>query len=162
MICIHRMDDKEESMKKLSMLVAAFVLSGCAVDSTGLRPERLIRPDNLRTERILPMTFPEIQMALFKHESECGNAPVFKVKEGQTSYATITEHDVADQPWNEVIVFDLAWLQPTWRFDTRTRVFVYSIYSNSEVRQRIDAIFNAILKPEQCEPLEDSGEDVEA
>lgn len=138
-------------MKKLSVFVAAVVLSGCAVDSTGLRPEQLIRPEHLRTERMLPMTFPEIQMALFKHETTCGSAPEFKMKEGQTSYATVTEFEADDQPWNQTIIFDLMWLQPTWRYDTRTRVMVYSFYSDSDIKTRIDTVFNAILKPEQCD-----------
>lgn len=146
-------------MKKLLALFAAVVLSGCAVDSTGLRPEQLMRPDHLRTERILSMTFPEIQMALFKHDAACGSAPVFRMKDGETSYATITESDSAEQPWNQTIIFDLAWLQPTLRFDTRTRVYVYSFYSDASVQRRIDDIFNAILKPEQCEPdLEEESE----
>lgn len=147
-------------MKKLSVFIAAAVLAGCAVDSTGLRPSQLIRPEHLRTERILPMTFPEIQMALFKHEAACGPGPVFRMKEGQTGYATVTEHDAADQLWNENIVFDLMWLQPTWRFDTRTSVKVYSFYSDSDVKQRIATVFNAILKPEQCGPVEADDEEV--
>lgn len=138
-------------MKKLSMLVAAIILSGCAVDSTGLRPEQLIRPEHLRSERTLTMTFPEIQMALFRHDDACGPGPVFRMKEGQTSYATITEHDAADQPWNQTIIFELMWLQPTWRYDTRTRVSVYSFYSDADVKLRIDKVFSAILKPDECE-----------
>lgn len=137
-------------MKKLSVLVAAIVLSGCAADSTGLRPAQLISPEHLRTERMLPMTFPEIQMALFKHETACGSAPVFTMKEGQTSYATVTEPGAEEQAWNETIIFDLMWLQPTWRYDTRTRVMVYSFYADSDIKTRIDTVFNAILKPEQC------------
>lgn len=143
-------------MKKLSALFAAVILSGCAVDSTGLRPEQLTRPEHLRTERMLAMTFPEIQMALFKHEAACGPGPVFKMKEGQTSYATITEHNAEQQPWNQTIIVELIWLQPTWRYDTRTRALVYSFYSDSEIKQRIAAMLNAILKPEQCDAGEAS------
>lgn len=146
-------------MKKLSVLFAAIILSGCAVESTGLRPEQLTRPQHLRTERILAMTFPEIQMALFKHEEACGPGPVFKMKEGQTSYATVTEHDADQQPWNQTIIFDLMWLQPTWRYDTRTRVSVYSFYSDSDVKQRIAAVFNAIEKPGQCDADEASADE---
>lgn|SRR5690625_2931930 len=137
-------------MKKLLVGMVITVLTGCAVDSTGLRPDHLTRPEHLRTERTLPMTFPEIQMALFKHEATCGNAPVFRMKEGETSYASITESGAEDMPWNQTIIFDLMWLQPTLRFDTRTRVQVYSFYSDSSVKQRIEAIFNAVLNPEQC------------
>lgn len=145
-------------MKKLLVIFAVAFLSGCAVDSTGLHPEQLTRPEHLRTERNLPMTFPEIQMALFRHDAACGAGPVFKMKEGKTSYATILESDSAERPWNQSIVFDLVWLQPTLRFDTRTRVYVYSFYSDANVQRRIDAVFNAVLKPGQC-GLDDAPED---
>ncbi len=140
-------------MKKLLALLAAITLSGCAVDSTGLRPEQLTRPEHLRTERTLPMTFPEIQMALFKHDAACGSGPVFKMKEGQTSFATVTEHDTADMPWNQTILLDLTWLKGTLRYETRTRVNVYSFYGDADISRRIDAIFGAILKPGECEPV---------
>lgn len=137
-------------MKKQLALLTLLILAGCAVDSTGLRPDQLIQREYLRTERNLPMTFPEIQMALFKHESVCGSAPVFRVKEGESSYATITESGSDDLPWNQTIIFDLMWLQPTLRYESRTRAYVYSFYSNAEVKQRIANIFNAILEPEIC------------
>lgn len=143
-------------MKKLFAFFAVMALSGCAVESVGLRTEQLSTPRHLRVERTLDMTFPEIQMALFKHEEACGPGPVFKMKEGQTSLATITEHDTETQPWNQVILFDLMWLQPSLRFDTRTRVNVYSFYSDRDVKKRIAAIFNAISKPEQCAVGEDT------
>lgn len=140
-------------MKKLFIFLAAVAVSGCAVDSTGPTTEHLRKLDNLRTERTLEMTFPEIQMALFRHTQECGSGPIFEMKEGQTSYATIHESaDTADLPWNQVLLVDLMWLQSTWRYDTRTRVHVYSYYSDADVKQRIDAIFNAVLKPGQCHP----------
>lgn len=138
-------------MKTLYALMAALVLTGCVTGSTGLRLDSLRQSDHLRTERNLPMTFPEIQMALFKHDAACGSAPVFRMKEGETSYATVTESDSADQPWNQTILFDLMWLKGTWRYDSRTRVYVYSFYSDSDVKRRIDAIFNAILEPEKCD-----------
>ena len=150
-------------MKKVLIGIALVALAGCAVDSTGLRPEHLMRPEHLCTERNLPMTFPEIQMALFKHEAKCGTAPYFRVKEGETGYATITEPGAQDMPWNQTIIFDLMWLQPTLRYESRTRVYVYSFYSNADIKQRIDAVFNAILHPEYCpgEPIPADAEDGE-
>lgn len=139
-------------MRKLSASVIFVILAGCATPSTGPQIEHLTKPEHLRTESILPMTFPEIQMALFKHDATCGSAPVFKMKESQTGYATVMEVDGADRPWNETIVFDLAWLQSTLRFETRTSVKVYSFYSDADVKRRIAAIYDAILKPEQCHP----------
>src|SRR5690554_4702603 len=107
-------------MKKLFAIMAVVAMTGCAADSSGFRPEQLTTPENLRTERNLDMTFPEIQMALFRHEAACGPGPVFKMKEGETGYATVTDHDIESQAWNEVVLFDLMWLQPTLRYDTRT------------------------------------------
>lgn len=137
-------------MKKVLAIAVAVGLVGCASNQAGSTWQDLIRPDNLRTERTLNMTFPEIQMMLFKHSDVCGRGPVFKMKEGETSYATITESEDTDNERNRAIVFDLMWLQPTLRYETRTRVSVYSFYRDAEIKQRIDSMFNAITDPEQC------------
>lgn len=137
-------------MKKPFTLLAAIALAGCTIASDSSRMDELRKPDHLRTERNLPMTFPEIQMALFKHQDICGSGPEFQMKEGETSYATVMERDGANMPWNEVILFDLTWLKGSWRADSRSRVRVYSFYSDSDVRRRIDAVFKAITKPEEC------------
>ncbi len=129
----------------VSMLVA-----GCATDSSSAREDNLRKREYLRTERTWTMTFPEIQQALFKHERECGNAPIFRMKEGETSFAYITEPEDNDRPWNQTILVDLMWLQPSIRQETRTRLQVYSFYSDAEVKRRIQNIFDAINKPGEC------------
>lgn len=138
-------------MKKIIAVFLLAFMVGCAPTTTGLRIDDLRKPEYVRTEQNLFMTFPEIQMALFKHERVCGNAPVFKMLENETSHAIITEANVGEMPWNQVVMFDLIWLQPSMLQDTRTRVYAYSFFSNSEVKQRIARIFNAINKPEECD-----------
>ena len=136
----------------LSVLLSALVLAACATafssDDPHLRDLR--DPDYLRTERTLEMTFPQIQMALFRHDRVCGNAPTFRMRENETSFATIIEHGSEERSWNERIAFDLTWFQPSLRYGMRTRVEVYSFFSDGSVRRRIDAMFNAILNPDAC------------
>lgn len=138
-------------MKSLFTVLMISVLAACSSAGSGLHADNLRKSKHLRTERNLPMTFPEIQMALFKHQRECGEAPVFKMREGETSYASVIESESKDLPWNQTIVFDLMWLQPTLRYESRTRVHVYSFYSDTKIEQRIDAIFAAITNPGECQ-----------
>ncbi len=136
----------------LPVLLPALLLAACATghssDDAHLRDLR--DPGYLRTERMLSMTFPQIQMALFRHDRVCGNGPSFRMREGEASFAGIVEHGSDERPWNAQIVFDLTWLKPSLRYDTRTRVEVYSFYSDASVRRRIEAVFNAILNPDVC------------
>lgn len=131
-------------------MVLAAMLAGCAAGGDGPGVQALLKPEYLRTERNLAMTFPEIQMALFRHESLCGAGPVFRMKEGETSYATIIEADSDQRLWNDTIAFELMWLQPTLRYETRTRVYVYSFHSSAQVRRRIERVFDAVTSPEVC------------
>ena len=137
-------------MRKLFFTIIAIALSGCATDASDRHTDSLRQSQHLRTERTLHMTFPEIQQALFRHDRECGDAPVFTMKEDESSYATITEANVDDMPWNRRILIDLRWLEPSIRQETRTRAEVYSFYSNAQVKQRISAMFAAIERPEAC------------
>lgn len=134
------------------MLVAitTLTISACTPTTTGLRDGDLLRPEYIRQEKMLHMTFPEIQSALFKHDRICGNAPVFRMKENATSYATITEANIDEMPWNQVIVFDLMWLQESKLNETRTKVFVHSFFSDADVKRRINNMFSALDSPETC------------
>lgn len=132
----------------VSVCLAA--ISACTPTTTGLKEDNLLRPEYIQQERMIHMTFPEIQSALFKHDRICGNAPVFTMKEKATSYAVITEANVEDMPWNQAIVFDLMWLQESKLNETRTKVFVHSFFLNADVKRRINNMFSAIDNPENC------------
>lgn len=140
-------------MQKIKILCVSsclLALAACTPSTTGLKDDKLIRPEYLRTERMIHMTFPEIQSSLFKHDRLCGKAPVFTMTEGQASYATVTEANTDEIPWNQTIVFDLMWLQESKLNETRTKVLVYSFFSNADIKRRINNIFSAIEKPENC------------
>ncbi|HLR13466.1 MAG TPA: hypothetical protein VK104_07615 [Burkholderiaceae bacterium] len=138
-------------MNKIIVGTLVVLLAGCGTTDRSQRHTDTLRQTQYqRTERTLQMTFPEIQQALFKHERHCGHAPVFTMKEGEASLATITEADIDDTPWNQRILVDLMWLEPSIRQETRTRAHVYSFFSNKEIKTRIRNIFNAIERPEDC------------
>lgn len=127
------------------------LLAACSsTDNASRHTDTLRQTQYQRTERTLHLTFPEIQQALFRHERHCGQAPVFKMKEGEASYATITEADIEEMPWNQRILVDLMWLEPSIRQETRTRVHIYSFFSNKEIKRRIQNILDAIERPEHC------------
>lgn len=139
-------------LNRWTSVLSLVLLAGCAANApSGERYLNDLRnTDYLRTERTLEMTFPQIQMALFHHARVCGDGPVFRMKADEVSFATILEADSTARPWNEQIVFDLMWLQPSIRYETRTRVQVYSFFSDAAVKQRIATVFKAILEPDTC------------
>src|SRR3546814_1996945 len=53
------------------------------------------------------MTFPQIQMALFKHEAACGSAPKFALEPGQTAYAKLSDQPLGSNDRQQIIVADL-------------------------------------------------------
>lgn len=146
-------------MKKGAVLLALVFLSGCAHNDEG-RWARDLRSDaHFRGERVLPMTFAQIQMALFKHEAACGSAPEFALEPRQTSYATLTVRPVDAIDDRQVILADLmyyrasdlgGWLAKDEDRDWRTRAKIYSFYAGSEVDARIDQMFRAITNPGEC------------
>lgn len=138
-------------MKTLIAGAVIVLLAACGTtDSASRHTDALRQAQYQRTERTLQMTFPEIQQALFRHDRHCGQAPVFRMKEDEASYATITEVDTDDRPWNQRILVDLTWLEPSVRHETRTRVHIYSFFSNKEIKRRIQTILDAIERPEDC------------
>jgi len=138
--------------KQVIGVLVVGLLTACATgEGAGERDvEDLIRPQYLRSDTLLMATFPEIQMALFTHERVCGDAPHFQVKEGEASYATIVEDRENGRAWRDKVIFDLAWLEPSMRQETRTKVEVYSFKYNRDIKQRIKNMFAAIENPEAC------------
>ncbi|NYT65767.1 hypothetical protein H0A58_07260 [Alcaligenaceae bacterium] len=141
-------------MKVILSALAAVMLAGCASGSgnnqrietlNGLR-----KPINLRAEQILPMTFPQIQMALIRHERVCGSAPEFSVEDGQTAYGTILQKESPSDALDQAILVDLTWLQPSWRQETRVKAEVFSRAGGGAVNQRIEQLFATLTNPDAC------------
>jgi len=129
-------------MKKLALLLVTIVMAGCASAPRG--PEIDIRdPMYLRSEQYLPLTFAQIQMALFKHEAACGAAPELVVDADNSSYAIIRQKlpDAARQ--DHPIVVQLILLR-----DMRVKAQAYSYYANTD--DEIRKIFGAIKTPGVC------------
>ena len=152
-------------MKKGIVLLAVLALAGCAGQGTVDSTASLHTDAYSRGERILPMTFPQIQMALFKHQAACGEAPSFALVPGQTAYARLSDQPLEGADYKQIIVADLThyrssdlggWLEADEDRDWRTRAKVYSYYDNSQVGARIEQMFRAITNPQACpgDPIE--------
>src|SRR5690606_12436592 len=85
----------EPGLRKVIQATLAFnafaLMAGCASTPAGSRMSDLRDPVYFRAERILPGSYPTLQMPLFKHEQACGYAPKFTLDKDQTSYATAIE-----------------------------------------------------------------------
>lgn len=139
-----------KKMKKIAMLAALAVLGGCAAGSAGLRAVDLRDPMYLRTERTIPLTFPKIQMALFKHQAACGNAPQFSMDPRQTGYATVVYRPEGAVNFDQAVLVDLIQYQETMMEESRTKTKVYTYYADPATKKRIDQVFEAIAHPEVC------------
>ncbi|MBP6020225.1 MAG: hypothetical protein KA735_12095 [Burkholderiaceae bacterium] len=142
-------------MKILLSAFAVAMLAGCATSPVGdslanQGLDDLRKPMYLRTERFIPLTFPQIQMALIRHERLCGTAPAFAVTEGQTAYGTIIQKQNPTDSLDQAILVDLTWLQPTWSQETRVKAEVFSRNGGSAVSQRIGQIFATLANPDAC------------
>ncbi|RTZ44387.1 hypothetical protein EKL30_07340 [Candidimonas sp. SYP-B2681] len=137
-------------MKRIVMFAAVVVLAGCATKQAGVREYDLRDPQYFHTERTLPLTFPKIQMALFKHKTACGSAPKFSMDPRQTNYATIIDLPEDAVSLERAVLADLIQLQGTMMEESRVRVKVYSYYSDAAADKRVEQFFNAILRPEVC------------
>lgn len=137
-------------MKTMAMLAAAAILAGCAATPQGLRIGDVRDPAYFRGERVIPLTFPKIQMALFKHEAACGASAKFTLDPRQTGYATLTQMPEPSASYERAIVVDLTQYQGTMMADDRVKAQVYSYYADSATKARIEQLFDSISHPEVC------------
>jgi hypothetical protein len=137
-------------MKTMAMLAATAILAGCAATPQGLRIGDVREPAYFRGERTIPLTFPKIQMALFKHEAACGTSAKFSLDPRQTGYATITQMPERSTSYERAIVLDLTQYQGTMMEEDRVKAQVYSYYADNATKARIDDIFKSIMRPEEC------------
>lgn len=137
-------------MKKWALMLGLAVLAGCAANSSGLRMVDLRDPQYLRTERTIPLSFAQIQRALFKHQAACGSAAEFSVDARKTGYATIVERPAGAVNFENAILVDLTQYQGTLMEESRVKTKVYTYYADSATEKRIDQVFNAIAHPEVC------------
>jgi hypothetical protein len=142
-----------KSNQKIRIMGAAMcvaLLAGCASGSSGLRAGDLRDPAYFRTERTLPLTFPKIQQALFKHQAACGSTFTFAMDPRETAYGTITDKPAGTDSYERAVLADLVQFQASMFQESRVRMRVYTYYADEGSKQRIDQMFNAILHPEAC------------
>ncbi|MGE4369774.1 MAG: hypothetical protein AB7E12_08865 [Burkholderiaceae bacterium] len=139
-------------MKPLAFAAVLAVLAGCAAtEKKGVGPLDSLRKEvNLRTERVVLSTFPQIQLALFKHQAACGVTYTFRLDPHETSYASVVYMPAAESSGEVAVLADLAWYQPTFRQEQRVKFTVYTEYKNQATEDRIQALFRAIDQPDQC------------
>lgn len=130
-------------MKKRVTLVLLALLVGCATGPGGLNLDELRDPMNLRAERRLPLTFPKIQMALFKHNASCGTGLQLVLDEKDPSYASIAWRPAPATQGDRPVAMDLTLME-----GGTVIVQAYSYYSDSD--KKIQEAFQAILHPEVC------------
>jgi hypothetical protein len=130
-------------MKKTVLLLSVFLLAGCAVPSQNDQLDSVRTPDLLRAEQRIPLSFAQIQMALFKHNAACGSGPLFTADPRNSSYASVTQKLTEEGGPKHTIVVDLTLLQ-----DRRVKAQAYSYYAG--VDKQIQSIFRAITHPEVC------------
>ena len=139
-----------KNAKAIPLLIALMMLAGCAADTAGLRIGDLRSPIYYRGERTIPLTFPKIQMALFKHQAACGEAPEFAMDPRQTNYATLTLKPAGSDSYERAVIADLVQLQGSMMEESRVKAKVYAYYADSATKQRIEQLFDAIAYPGQC------------
>ncbi|MCC2596381.1 hypothetical protein LKR43_08505 [Pusillimonas sp. MFBS29] len=146
-------------MKKGVVLLVLLVLAGCATNNGTSRVMDLRSKAHFRDQRVLHMTFPEIQMALFKHQAACGSAPVFAMEPGKTAFARLTDRPLEGSDYKQIIYTELVHyrgsdlgtvIDRAADRDWRTRATTYSFYADSAVDERIEKMFNAITHPQDC------------
>ena len=137
-------------MKVLMSVGLVLALGGCAAGTQRSPFDDLRNERNLRTERTVYLTFPQIQQALFKHQAACGVSYTFALEPRQTSYATVVYQPGPDSPDEAAMLVEMAWYQGSWRTEERVKMKIYTAYGNSAVADRIDAFLAALAKPEQC------------
>ncbi len=137
-------------MKRIAMFAALMALAGCASNPAGVREYDLRDPRYFHSERTLPLTFPKIQMALFKHKAACGSAPEFAMDPHQTNYATIIQKPEGAVSLEDAVLTDLVQYRGAAMEESRVKAKVYSYYSDSAADKRVEQLFNAILHPAVC------------
>ena len=130
-------------MKKHVLLFALVLLAGCAVGPHDKTLDDLREPEYLRAERELPLSFAQIQMALFKHKAACGSGPEFAADPQRPSYASITQKPSPAAGLDRTIVVDLV-----LRLDRPVKARAYSYYAG--VDKQVQRIFDAITHPAMC------------
>lgn len=138
-------------MKKLALVAVLATLAGCASGpNAGLSETRLLTAAYHRQDRIVPTTFPQLQMALFKQERVCGSAPVFRMDPGQTSYGTLTDMPEPSSTYENAVVAELIQVRETYFSPERVKAEIYSYRNDAATRDRIDRLFDAVEYPGVC------------
>lgn len=135
-------------MKRWITLVLTAALAGCATtgSDTSLNLGTLRDENNMRDRYRFPMTYPQIQQALLRHQQLCGSGPVFSLNQRSVNDARIVQH-LSDPPrLARTVLVDMERVMG-WDGE-RIVATAYAQYqvSNEEVAR----VFQAVLNPETC------------
>lgn len=135
-------------MKKIIPLLAAVLLTGCAATSQlGLTLNELESDQNLRAERTLPLSFVQVQQALFKHQASCGSGPELTVDSAHPSLARVKQKLAPDAQLDRTLVM-LLHLRSDEKDKYSVRTQVYSYYAVPE--DQIEQLYGVVLRPQEC------------
>lgn len=135
-------------MKRWITLALTVALAGCAATGpdTAVSLGPLRDENNLRDQRRFPMTYPQIQQALLRHQQLCGSGPVFSLNPRSVNDARIVQHLSEPPRLARTVLVDL---QRIIGWDgERITATAYAQYqvSNDEVAR----VFQAVVDPETC------------
>jgi hypothetical protein len=130
-------------MNKLAILLIPVLLAGCGTTAPNKTFDDLREPIYLRSVQNLPLSFAQIQMALFKHQAACGSGPVFAANPQNASYAMVTQELTPGGGPEHTILVDLVLLQ-----NRPVRASAYSYYAGLD--EQIRNVFDAIRHPGVC------------
>jgi len=167
MEAIHTMDMQQSAPARPSrqgrlaistFLVSALaLLAGCASGPQGLRQSDLRNPSYFRGEYVIPVSFPQLQMALFQHERACGSAPKFSLDKNQTSYATMVAMPEPSPTYEHAVLIDFVQYKPNYLAENRVKAKAYSYYSDRATLDRIDWAIKPITQPGVCQGAAEAG-----
>jgi hypothetical protein len=137
-------------MKKMTVMLGLVLLAGCASQPAGLRETDLRDREFLRGERYINLSFAKMQGALFKHQAACGEAPIFRMDSGHTSYASVVYTPAGTDSLEQAVLLDLVQHKSNFLHDERAKALIYTYYMNAEVQDRIDYVLRIFSYPELC------------
>jgi hypothetical protein len=134
-------------MKKIMPVLAAMLLAGCAASPLGLTVNELEVDQNLRAARTLPLSFVQVQQALFKHQAACGSGPELTVDPAHPSLARIKQKLAPDAQLDRTLVMVLNLRSDDKdKYSVRTQVYSYYAVSDEQVEQ----LYGVVLRPLEC------------
>jgi len=124
-------------------LVSVFLVIGC-VAMQNLTVDDLRKPENFRREKIVPLTIPEIQKAIFDYSEKCGLIEQITVDPENSKFGKILIATMGLTQLNAGTLIEFR------EKDQSTEIKVWSYHEHWTKRQA-DKILGAVENPKICQ-----------